>query len=202
MTNSDRNKTPSNSLDYRYHRNGVTVAGFTEPNQGIGDLRLFAAHRLHDDDNSAMSLHYSLKLPTGDAEELHGSGAADLSFSLAYLKRHWFTPLALSTFANGGVLFLGKGDVISDDQKRIVYFGSTGLIWYGGKLIDLKTQLDAHSRFYHNPLAQLGTPTFQLTVGGAFHFNRTTSLDIGVGENLVTDTTPDFLINLVLKSGY
>ena len=92
--------------------------------------------------------------------------------------------------------------MISDDQKRVVYYGSTGLIWHSGHLIDLKAQLDGHSRFYHNQLAQLGRDTIQLTVGGSIHFNHTTRLDIGVGENLFTDTTPDFLINLALKCGY
>lgn len=202
ISNSQRNKTPSNNLHYEYAVNNIKQMGFSTPNEGIGDIRLFAAKQLSKTADSALSLHTSLKLPTGDAQLLHGSGAADLSISLAHIKRHWLTSLNLTTFVNGGLSFLGKGDVLPDIQKNVVGFGSAGLIWDNSKNIDFKIQLDFHSSVYDSNLNQLGNNTVQLTVGGSVHFNPKTRLDIGVGENLLTDTTPDFLINLALKYNY
>lgn len=202
LTNNERNKTPSNKLNYQYSLNNNPVTTIDGATQGIGDIRLFAARQLQKTTDSALSLHLSLKLPSGDAEQLHGSGATDLSASLAHIKRNWLSPLQLTSFANAGLLYLGKGEVLTNRQNRLVGFGSTGLIWDKHHLIDLKTQLDFHSSIYDSGLDQLGSNTIQLTVGGSIHFNPTSRLDIGVGENLFTDTTPDFIINLVLKNNY
>ncbi len=202
LTNSERDKTPSNSLNYQYSLNNTPVTTIDSATQGIGDIRLFAARQLQHTTGSALSLHLSLKLPSGDAKQLHGSGATDLSVSIAHIKRNWLSPLQLTSFANAGLIYLGKGDVLSNMQNSLVGFGSTGLIWDKHHLIDLKTQLDFHSSIYDSGLDQLGSNTVQLTVGGSIHFSPTTRLDLGVGENLLTDTTPDFIINLVLKNNY
>jgi hypothetical protein len=202
LTNNDRNKSTSNTLNYDYRRNGAAVMSFTQPNNGIGDIRLFAANKLSHNSAGALSLHASLKLPTGDAEQLHGSGAPDLALSIAHMRERWLSSLQLSTFLNGGLLFLGESDRFSAIQHRTVAFGSTGVIWDSHSLIDLKAQLDAHSAFYRSDLDQLGSRTLQLTVGGSIHFSPTARLDLGVGENLFTDTTPDFLINIAYKQNY
>ena len=200
LTNAQRNKTTSNTLHYRYSINDMGVFEIDAPNEGIGDIRIFAARQLRKSASSALSVHTSLKLPTGDAEKLHGSGAADLSVSLAHIKRNWLTSLHLTSFTNGGLLLLGKGDVLANIQKNALLFGSTGVIWGHHPVIDLKAQLDFHSPVYNSGLNQLGNATIQLTVGGSVRLGSSTRLDVGVGENLLTDTTPDFLINLVLKT--
>ncbi len=202
FSNSQRNKTPSNKLHYEYAANNITQMGFDTSNEGIGDIRIFAAKQLNKTSDSALSLHASLELPTGDAQLLHGSGAIDVSVSVAHIKRHWLTSLNLTTFVNGGLSFLGNGDVLPDIQKNVVGFGSAGLIWDNRKKIDFKIQFDFHSSVYNSNLNQLGNNTLQLTVGGSVHFNPRARLDIGVGENLLTDTTPDFLVNLALKYNY
>ncbi len=202
LSNTQRYATTSNSLNYQYSNKNNPIITIDSATQGIGDIRLFAAKQLQKTADSALSLHISLKLPSGDAKQLHGSGATDLSTSLAHIKRNWLTPLQLTSFTNAGLLYLGKGDVLSNMQNRLIGFGSAGLIWDNHHLIDLKTQLDFHSSIYDSGLDQLGSNTIQLTVGGSIHFNRTTRLDLGVGENLLTDTTPDFTINIVLKNNY
>jgi len=202
LTNSQRNVTPSNSLNYQYRLNDTPIVTIDSAAQGLGDIRLFAARQLQKTTNSALSLHLSLKLPSGDADRLLGSGATDLSASLAHIKRNWLSPLQLTSFANAGLIYLGKGDVLTNMQNRLAGFGSTGLIWDNHHLIDLKAQLDFHSSIYDSGLDQLGNNTIQLTIGGSIHFNHTTRLDLGVGENLLTDTTPDFTINLVLKNNH
>lgn len=202
LTNSKRDQSPSNTLKYEYRRNGVPVLGFTQPNNGIGDIRLFAARQLYRNTDSALSLHASLKLPTGDADQLHGSGAPDLALSAAHMRERWLSRWQLSTFLNGGLLFLGKSERLSDIQRSTVAFGSTGILWDSHALIDIKAQIDGHTAFYRSDLDQLGSRTVQLTVGGSIHFSQDARLDLGVGENLFTDTTPDFLINIAYKQSY
>lgn len=202
LTNSERNQSPSNVLNYDYRRNGIAVMSIAQPDNGLGDIRLSAAKKLYHDAKGALSLHASLKLPTGDADQLHGSGAPDLALSAAQMSERWLSRWQLSTFFNGGLLLLGKSDRFSDIQRNSAFFGSTGIIWDSHSLIDLKAQLDGHTALYRSDLDQLGTDTLQLTVGGSIHFSPSARLDLGVGENLFTDTTPDFLINIAFKQHY
>lgn len=202
LTNSERNQSPSNVLNYSYSRNDTTVLSFQQPNDGLGDIRLFAARQLYRGYGSALSLHSSLKLPTGDAKQLYGSGAPDLALSAAYVRMRDANRWQYSAFFNGGLLLLGKSDLMRDIQRSSVLFGSAGIIWGTPSKIDIIVQLDGHTGFYYSALDQLSAKTVQLTVGGAINFTPTTQLDIGVGENLFTDTTPDVLINIALKQHY
>ena len=202
LSNAERNQSPSNVLNYTYTRDGTPVLNIQRPNNGLGDIRLFGARQLHSDDRSALSLHTSLKLPTGDAEQLNGSGAVDLAISAAYSHQHQLSRWQYGTFANGGLLLLGNSDKFANIQRRSVLFGSIGIFWDATPNIDIIAQIDSHTGFYRSSLDQLSNNTLQLTVGGTIHFAPTTQLDIGVGENLFTDTTPDFLLNIALKQHY
>ncbi|ALP53540.1 hypothetical protein Tel_10545 [Candidatus Tenderia electrophaga] len=202
LSNAERVKTTSNTLRYRYAVANTALVDLDSPSEGIGDIRLYSARQLSKTADSALSLHLGLKLPTGRARQLHGSGATDVSVSLAHIKRDWLTALGLTSFTNAGIVWLGEGEVLPDTQENVAGFASAGLIWDNSRMIDLKAQLDMHTRIYDSELDQLGAHTVQLTVGGSVYLGAQTRLDIGVGENLLTDTTPDFLINLVLKHGY
>ncbi len=202
LSNAERTKTTSNTLRYRYSVDDKVRVDLDAPTQGIGDIRLYAARQLDKVPDGALSLNIGVKLPTGDTRNLRGSGATDVSVSLAHIKRRWLTSLELTSFVNGGLLWLGKGDVLRDMQKDMAGFASAGLIWNNSRVIDLKAQLDMHTRIYDSQLDQLGNHTLQLTIGGSVYINEDSRVDIGIGENLLTDTTPDFLINLVLKNGY
>ncbi len=202
LSNTERNQSPSNVLNYAYTRDGATVLNIQSPENGLGDIRLFGARQLHNDDRSALSLHVSLKLPTGDANRLNGSGATDLAISAAYSHQYQLSRWQYNAFFNGGVLLLGDSDKFANIQRRSVLFGSAGVIWNATSNIDIIAQLDSHAGFYRSALDQLSNNTLQLTVGGVIHLTSTTQLDIGVGENLFTDTTPDFLLNIALKQHY
>lgn len=59
-----------------------------------------------------------------------------------------------------------------------------------------KLQLDAHSALYHGALAELGNPALILTMGGTLGLGEATSLDIGVGEDLAVNASPDVSFHL------
>ena len=61
LSNTERNQSPSNVLNYTYVNNGVTVLSLQRPNNGLGDIRIFGAKQLHTDHKDALSLHFSLK---------------------------------------------------------------------------------------------------------------------------------------------
>jgi hypothetical protein len=203
LTNTERNKTPSNVLDYSYRRQGQELVAIRSNQDGLGDIRLFAGAGLYQstDQRQELTLRGSLKLPTGDSQGLLGSGSTDLALSLNGIDRR-FSAHRITTYGQLGLLALSNSDILPAQQRSWVAFGGLGLNWRATNIIDLKAQFDGHSSFYKSELPQLGAEAIQLTVGGTIYVDRATALDLGVGENLFSDTTPDFLINIMVSHRY
>lgn len=203
LTNTEREKTPSNVLDYSYRNQGQELVAIRSEQEGLGDIRLFAATGLYQaaDQRREITLRGSLKLPTGDSQRLLGSGSTDLAISVNGVDRS-LAAHRITTYGQLGLLALSDSDILPAQQRHIVPFGGLGLNWHAGGQVDLKAQLDGHGSFYQSELAQLNAESIQLTVGGTIYFGRATALDLAVGENLLTDTIPDFLINITVSHRY
>jgi hypothetical protein len=203
FSNSDRDDWSRNGLVYRYERAGGDQVLVNGNESGVGDLVLSISHALNTDiDRGArLALHGSLKLPTGDADALLGSGAADLAFWLSGEDQRMFWQWPLTIYGQAGLLLKGEADLLQDLQRDVVYFGSLGVGWRPMAWLDLKAQVDAHSSHYDSDLDQLGGTALMLTVGGSIHLDGGLDgdgqrIDISIGENLTTDSVPDFMINL------
>ncbi|HTZ41574.1 MAG TPA: DUF3187 family protein, partial [Syntrophales bacterium] len=80
-----RDQAPKGRLLFNYQRNGATLFQVDQCISGIGDLRLTAGFQVYRDETEslrALALRASLKLPTGDSNELRGSGSTDLALWL------------------------------------------------------------------------------------------------------------------------
>jgi hypothetical protein len=199
LSNRDRDPWPKNRLLLRYERNGNVVLEMRDGSTGLGDLQLRLSRRLTvSGEGSALAAHAGLKLPTGDSDRLQGSGGVDLAL--------WFSGAApvlnearrIGGYWQGGLLLLGKGDRLSEWRRAAVPFGSAGLHWHAWQWLTLKAQLDVHGSFYDIQLDQLGKRSVLLTVGGSITTDQGV-YDLAIGENLATDTVPDFAINLAYR---
>jgi hypothetical protein len=199
MPNEDRADVPNNVLDYSYRDQGQEQAAVRDGVQGLGDIRLSAAATVYRPADGAheVSLHASLKLPTGDPLRLLGSGSTDAALSVSATERTW-SASGITGYGRLGLLVLGDGEVLADRQRRTVIFGGLGLGWRASSWLDLKAQADVHGPFFQSALLQLDATSVQVTFGGAIQFGAATTLDLAVGENIFTDTTPDFLVQVAL----
>ena len=198
-----RDQAPRGRLLFQYQRGGADRVYVDRSNSGIGDVRLNGGVQLlgGDRENSgALALRASLKLPTGDSGDLHGSGSTDLALWLSAGKG-WKTASGLwELFGGGGILGMTEGDVLPDQQKDIVAFGSLGAGWQPLAWLTLKVQLDGHTAFYRDSdLAELGSGSVQAVMGGTLHVSGRTALDIGVAEDLVVKTAPDVVFHFALR---
>jgi hypothetical protein len=200
LPDGDRAKLPKNALDYSYRFQGQELVAIRSDQQGLGDVRLFAAASLYraEDGGRELSLRGSLKLPTGNGARLLGSGGTDLAISLNAVERLWSSS-GLTGFGRLGLLALGSGDVLATRQRHAVAFGGLGLSWRPWSRVDLKAQLEGYGPFYQSELPQLGTTSVQLTVGGTIHLGRSTTLDLAVGENLFVDSIPDVVFHVTVS---
>ena len=78
-------------------------------------------------------------------------------------------------------------------------YGSFSLIWKRWQSVALKTQLDFHTALYKSRLSELGKFSGQLSVGGTIAINKKMSLDIGVVEDIITDTSPAVVFHLSIR---
>lgn len=77
-----RDQAPRNRLFYQYRRDGQERLHIDTASYGLGDIRLKGAWQLYqkrEGQPAAVALRAGLKLPTGDSDQLHGSGSTDFS---------------------------------------------------------------------------------------------------------------------------
>jgi hypothetical protein len=74
-----------------------------------------------------------------------------------------------------------------------------GVGWNPLEWLALKLQVDGHSALYASELDELGDPALILIMGGTLGLGDNTSLDIGVGEDLAVNASPDVTFHLGLS---
>jgi len=201
FTNADRKPWPNNRLLLSYRREDVPEVEITHGSMGPGDIRLLASRALLSDEaGRRLTLNASLKLPTGDADRLRGSAAAGLALwlnaDLPALLPQW----RIGGYLHAGMLYAGEGEVLPDLQRNLIGFGGAGGYWHALTWLTLKCQLDLHSSFYRSSLAQLGRTSYLLSVGGSIPVAEGQgAVDLAIGENLINDTVPDFMLNLAYR---
>jgi hypothetical protein len=199
LPTGDRDKLADDQLNLNYVRSGVTGFDITESQSGIGDLRLSLIWSVLQKEASTGAVKLLVKAPTGEPDDLTGSGAWDVS--LAYLGQYDFSLPAsqASVWAGLAGTLLGEGEVLEDRVKDWTVSGWLGAGWAPLDWLALKLQLDGHSALYDSDLSELGDPALMLTMGGTLAFGERTSLDLGVGEDLAVVASPDITFQLALR---
>lgn len=197
-----RTRVADDQLQFVYERDGVTQVLVDDDVGGIGDLIVFAGKELSHARASAgtrLMAHAQLKLPTGDSDELLGSGAADGAVSLQAAGRwhprlHWHAAAALT--------YLGSGDVLPELQRHWVVSGALAMGWQALSRLAFKLQFDGQSSVYENTqLNELDSSAFQITIGGSARITRRWLFDFGVVENAPNgDVSPDVSFHIRLRS--
>jgi len=204
LSNSKR-RGPDNQLGIRYSNAGLARYELNSAVFGIGDIQLTAAMPLRRADYSdpfSAAIRSSIKIPTGAADELRGSGAADLSLGLYASDRYtvWQRDFAVSAFA--GMLFLGDGDVLPDLQRSTVPYGGVAASWWISERFGVSAQLQAEGPYFDSDVDELGGYSAQLAAGFDLRLRKPgMSLHFSITEDIAagTTTTPDFGVHLSIR---
>ena len=197
-----RDEAPRNQLTYRYVRNGNTLLNLTGFTEGLGDVRFNGAwqwRRAKMPDETSVALRTSLSLPTGDSNNLLGSGGIDASLWVsADRAAPWFT-FPGSLWGGAGLLLLGEGEVLANQQRDTVLFGSIGggaEVW---SKVSLKLQLDIHTALYKkSSLTHINSNAVQLVMGGDIEVDKNIRLDLAVKEDPTVHASPDVVFHIGL----
>ena len=196
---------PRNELNFRYSANGDDLYALDSSTFGIGDIQLTAAAPLRgrgESDDLAVAVRSSIKLPTGEADELRGSGATDFSLGLHASDKWtlWQRDLDVSGFV--GVLLLGEGEVLADIQRSTVPYGGIAAAWWATERFAITTQLYAQGEYFDSDLDELGGSSLQLAVGFDYRLQSNgLSLLFSIVEDAAPSktTTPDFGVHFSIR---
>ena len=198
-----RDLVANNQLNYLYTANGVNRVNINQSSTGLGDIQVSGAYQIwHERNSRSLALRAGLKLPSGNAGKLHGSGGTDISIRLAYSDAGTFSSQHVTIFGSLGGLFLGSGNIMTNEQRQFVSFGSLGLGWQACERVSLKVQLDAHTPFYNSTLDELGMNSVQVVMGGSIKLFEKTYLDLAVSEDAIVDTAPDVVFHMALRTAF
>ncbi len=203
VSNSNR-AGPKDQLYFLYEVGGVTQYEIASSTTGLGDIQLTAAIPLKEasaDDGSALAIRTSVKLPSGDEDKLHGSGATDFAAGLYGSTRTTMfdRDLGLSGFI--GLLSLGDGDVLPDIQESTVTFGGVAAKLQAMERLGIIVQVYAQGGYYDTNVDELGGDTFQLGIGLDYHLPKQgMTLALAIAEDPLSDATPDFAIQFSVRS--
>lgn len=203
MSNTKR-KGPGNQLRFLYERDGQALYELTSPESGFGDIQLTAAVPLREAAGAgpAVTIRSSLKLPTGDADKLLGSGGTDLSLGLYIADTRSFRDRSLGISGFAGVLLLGDGDVLPALQRDTVAFGGVSATWQATERFALAAQLYAQGAYFDSEVEELGGSTIQLAVGAEYRTReRGMLLRIAVVEDVWANATTDFALRFSIHAG-
>lgn len=193
-----RRDFPRDQLRIAYERDATVAFDMQSSAAGLADISADVGYQLRSDDETSLAAWLSVKLPTGDAYDLTGSGAIDVTAAIAGERRFgdsW------SAFGQLAMTWLGEGDLFPDDHRSVVWSGLAGIgvnVWRG---LELKLQFDAHSAAVDDiGIDYLGDAVI-LTVGGAYRFASGWQLDLGVSEDIMVDASPDVVFVMGLRKG-
>jgi len=201
LPTGNRPDYPRDQLDYSYRNNDQLLAAVTESQSGIGDVGVSLGYQLAANDRRQWALRTSVKLPTGDAEQLLGSGSTDIAASINLTDQSLMQKYNLTWHGSGGLLWMGNGEVLDDQREDWVAYGSLTLGWLATQNVSLKLQLDVHTAFYNSTSTELGEGSAQLVLGGTVRLGNHWMMDLAVSEDIVVGTASDVVFHIGIKGG-
>ena len=199
LSNANR-EGPSNQLRFYYSQPGIVGPLIDSTKTGLGDIQLSVSFSLVTNPNGGLSLRTSLKLPTGDEENLLGSGAADFSLGLYHTKNQLFSKENLAASAFAGILMLGDGEILSQLQKDSVGFAGVSTTWQINDRFAINGQLYGQSAYFDSALDEIGGNSIQFGVGAIYRpANSRLAYSFGIVEDLFSDATTDVAFHFGVK---
>ena len=194
IPNSQRDITPHNLSSFEFTRAGDTVLKGGKSFGGIGDITLHFKKTLIEKNLNAFAIRTNVKLPTGDLDDLTGSGATDVGVGVAYDR---FGD-RFGIFFNASYNFLGKPERLL--AKNFVYVT-------GGFDVRLKhrvamvIQVDYQSQFLEEDESAVLTQSARaLAVGLRWRYSDQFLYEWRFVEDL-SHVSPDFTIAFQMTIG-
>lgn len=195
LSGGSRNRLPKDELLIEYRSGESTLLLVDDDSSGLADIPLSLGYQLTASERGAVATWLTVKLPTGKAEDLTGSGAVDVALSLAgerELSDRW------QVFGQANVVWLGNGDVLADLQQDFAGSLLAGTTWRAWRGLELTAQLEANSAVLDTG-TDLDGDAVVLSLGGRYRATAGWAFDFGFSEDLQVDASPDIVFLLGVR---
>ncbi len=193
LPNGGREQVRQNRYLVQYVVDGETRINEDEGANGIGDVELSAGFRLRED----FAFRVLAKLPTGRSSRLHGGnagGALWFDFNPFHGAANWFG------YVSAGASYSGQNEVIGAQQQQFVALGGAAVGYRIWRPVALLVQFNGHTALHQDSgLNGLDRPGGQLSFGGRIDLAPKLQLDLGVQEDVLVSSSPDFSIHIGLR---
>lgn len=199
LPEGSRDLLPEDDLLLEYRVGDTAVWEIDQGTSGIADIPVALGYQLVATDKSAVAAWASVKLPTGSADDLTGSGATDVALSLAAQARpgtHW------ELFGQANVAWLGQGDFMPALQQDFAWSLLGGVTWNAWRGLDLTAQVETNSAVLDTGLSDLDGGAVVLTFGGSYVTTGGWRFDLGIVEDVESDAAPDVTFLLGLRRAF
>lgn len=194
LPNFQRGMTPNGLSNFELTRAGGTVLKGGGSFGGVGDLTLHFKKTLLEKNRHAFAFRTNLKLPTGDLDDLTGSGATDVGIGMAYDR---FGD-RFGVFFNASYNFLGEPERLL--PKNFYYV-------MGGFDVRLKdrlamiVQVDYQSQFLEDEVELLTRRARELALGLRWRYSDRFQYEWRLVEDF-SDVAPDFTFAFQMTVGW
>ena len=200
LPHGNRESRPEDELLFLYEHAGIELTRLDRNSNGPGDLRIHAGLALRDAPRSRLALRATLKLPTGDVDELFGSGGTDFGIGLSGdLDAPWGID-ALSAFYYLSALRLGTPDVLTDHARDLAGQLSVGFEYRFTRGFAVGAQSTVRSAPFDVALDPLGEWAMSLSAGARFPLPGDWQLSLGFSEDVKVESAPDITFMATLAS--
>lgn len=202
LPDGNRRATPDDRLLFQYVRNGSDVARLDRSGDGVGDLRIYAGWALRETGDGRLALRLSLKLPTGDSDQLLGSGSTDASVGLAGDVARLWNVEALSGFYRLSAIYMGSPDILPSQARHFAGQFAAGLEYRFTPGFAVGAQTTLRSAPFESAAEPLGEWAMSLSAGASFRLPGDWQLQLGFNEDVKVESVPDitFLLTLARSS--
>lgn len=198
LPNGRRDEFARNQLRYSVQTPQASVL-LNRAASGLGDVALLAQYSLSEDAYSHLSAQLRVELPTGESDDLLGSGSVDTALGLNYSNSRIFSSLGAHFNGNLGVLMPGESDLLPALKEDVVFYANATVSRrFLRDWLSLKVQLETHTGFFDTDIKSLGAASAQLSFGAGLKLADRWMMNIGMSEDIAVRTAPDFTVFLSL----
>ncbi len=200
LPDGDRPSTERGATDYLVLADGALEIDVDGKSSNLGDVRGWLGYGIYEAPNRSLVSRLHLKLPTGRARSLSGSGAVDVALGFDYVDEALLSILGVQLSLGAGVTFIGKGDLLRDRREALVPYGHLGLRKRLGRRnrLGLLAQLDAHGALFDAELSHLGETVLQGTLGFQVDLTPKARVELALIEDLSGAAAADVIFKLSL----
>jgi len=196
--NNGRREANLNQIDYYISDNNKVYVDFQDSHDGWGDIRVTGGYQLFRAPERSLAIRALVKLPTGDIDTLTGSNGTDGATWLDYTDRELLARLHMSMTAAVGVIALGEGDLLPQQQRHVAGYGHFGVSYPLTQAWTFKAQLDYHSQFVDAAVRQIGGTALQGALGANWQITPQLFTNFALVEDLISDSTSDVMVQIML----